>query len=132
MSFHCQRKFDNKHPVCLSCIEQGINECIDSRAPKKNKYKARKTCVDGFKFDSEKEAKYYCELKIRVKAGEVLRFHRQPIFDLPGGITYRPDFLVIYPNGGLEYIDCKGYRTKDFIRNKKQVKEIYGVDIIEA
>jgi len=37
--------------------------------PKKHKYNARKTVVDGITFDSKREAEYYCELKLRVRAG---------------------------------------------------------------
>ena len=35
------------------------------------KYNARKTVVDGIKFDSKKEAARYSELKLMEKAGEI-------------------------------------------------------------
>jgi len=36
-----------------------------------NKYKNSKTIVDGHKFDSQKEARYYGTLKMRKLAGEI-------------------------------------------------------------
>ena len=32
---------------------------------RKSKYKANKVSIDGHTFDSQKEADYYCELKLR-------------------------------------------------------------------
>jgi len=87
--------------------------------------------VDGWLFDSLKEARYYCELKIRVKAGEVLFFLRQVPFHLPGHEIYRLDFLEIWTNGEIRFIDVKGYRTKDYRRKKKGVEREYGVEIEE-
>lgn len=106
------------------------------RARRPNKYNAKKTYVDGICFDSKKEAKYYQELKVREIIGEVSHFHRQVVFDLPGGTKYRCDFMVILASGDIEYIDVKGAtHTKayrDFVRNKKQVEALYPVIIIEV
>jgi hypothetical protein len=71
-------------------------------------------------------------LKIKRDMGEVMHFHRQVIFDLPGGTTYRCDFQVFYDDGTCRYFDVKGRRTKSYIRNKKQVEALYGVEITEA
>ena len=99
-------------------------------APQPGKYRNTITVVDGIKFHSKKEATRYGELKLLQAAGEITRFHRQVIFDL-AGVTYKCDFMVIYPDGRIEYLDVKGVRTAMFIAKKKQVKEIYGVEIVE-
>ena len=99
-------------------------------ASQPGKYRNKITVVDGIKFHSTKEATRYSELKLLQAAGEVTRFHRQVIFDL-AGVTYRCDFMVIYPDGRIDYEDSKGARTAMFIAKKKQVREIYGVEIIE-
>ena len=36
-----------------------------------NKYNAVKTTIDGIKFDSKKEAKYYLYLKDKLEKGEI-------------------------------------------------------------
>jgi hypothetical protein len=86
---------------------------------------------DGLKFRSKKEAEYYDQLKMLQKAGEIIFFLRQPRFDLPGGVTYSADFVVYKTNGEVEFIDTKGHRTKDYIRNKKMVEALYPVKIVE-
>ena len=100
--------------------------------PKRNKYNAQKTYVDGICFDSKKEADYYRRLKVLRDMGEVLYFLRQVPFDLPGNTKYRVDFMVVYQHDRVRYIDVKGRRTKAFIRNKKQVEALYPVTIEEA
>ena len=90
--------------------------------------------VDGIVFDSLKEAQFYRELKIRRdnRDGDVLFFHRQVIFDLPGGTIAKIDFQVFYCDGTIEYIDVKGRRTKSYIRNKKQIEALYPISIREV
>lgn len=102
--------------------------------PKRNKYGAVKTKVDGITFDSKKEAEYYEMLKLAVQHPEgPLYFLRQVPFDFPGNTKYRCDFMVVYPDGKIQYIDVKskGTRTKAFVRNKKQVEALYPVIIEE-
>ncbi len=108
------------------------NKHFQANSPKKNKYGAKKTVVDGYRFDSIKEAKYYSQLKIRALAGgDVLFFLRQVPFHLPGNVIYRCDFQVFYKDGRIAFIDVKGHITKAFIRDKKQVEALYPV-IIET
>ena len=97
------------------------------RPPKKSKYHSSRTEIDGIKFDSKREAQYYAELKIRQRAGEIVKFELQPEFILQPGYTrngkkirpiiYRADFKVFYPDGREEIVDTKGYRTREY-RNK--------------
>jgi hypothetical protein len=95
------------------------------------KYGAKKTQVDGITFASQKEARRYVELRMLKTEGDIIFFHRQPIFDLPGGTTYRPDFLIFWHDGRVTYEDVKGHRTKEYIRAVKQVEALYPVEIIE-
>ena len=95
----------------------------------KHKFHAKQAIRNGIKFQSKKEAKYYDELLLRQKAGEVLFFLRQIPFDLPGGIKYRADFMEFWSNGEIKIIDVKGFQTKDFIRNKKMIEALYPIEI---
>ena len=47
---------------------------------KKSKYRSYKISIDGHRFDSQKEADYYCELKLKLKANEIKGFCLQPTF----------------------------------------------------
>lgn len=98
----------------------------------KHKFNARPTIKDNIHFKSQKEARYFDILKTAQAGGYVLFFLRQPMFDLPGGVTYKADFLVFYADGTAKVIDVKGKRTKDYIRNKKQVEALYPVQIEEV
>ena len=51
-----------------------------------NKYKNKKTIIDGFKFDSEMESHYYLYLKQLKEMGEVVAFELQPTFLLQEGL----------------------------------------------
>ncbi|MTI62256.1 MAG: DUF1064 domain-containing protein [Firmicutes bacterium] len=76
------------------------------------KFKNKKPIVDGITFDSQKEANYYCELKIQKRAGKIRNFELQPEFLLQEGfrdknghkhqsIKYRADFKVIHNDGTI-------------------------------
>jgi hypothetical protein len=96
-----------------------------------NKYSAKKVVVDGITFDSKAEAEFYGQLKLRKYAKDIRFFLRQVPFDLPGGIKYRADFMIKNNDGSIEFIDVKGIRTPTYIIKKKQVEQIYGIEIME-
>ena len=96
---------------------------------KAHKYHAKRTTIDGINFDSQKEANYYCELKLRQKAGEILFFLRQIPFDLPGNIRYFVDFQEFRSDKTIHFIDVKGVLTKEFIMKKKMVESLYPIEI---
>lgn len=94
-----------------------------------NKFRAKKTTVDGITFDSKKEADYYCELCMRRCAGEVVDFDLQVPFELQPSfkwqgktiraIKYVADFVVQNRDGSEEVIDVKGVRTETYKVKKK-------------
>jgi len=119
----------------------GIEGQIEVGKERKNKYNNRKPVVDGITFDSQKEADYYCKLKLLKKAGEIEEFELQPEFELlppeedrvtGRGIYYRADFRVKYPDGREEIIDTKGYKTPVYKLKKKLLLAKYpGINFIE-
>ncbi|EEI83531.1 DUF1064 domain-containing protein [Anaerococcus tetradius] len=54
-----------------------------------NKYKNKKTIVDGIPFDSLKEARRYQELKLLVRGGVIKDLELQPVFELVPSQIYR-------------------------------------------
>lgn len=124
-----------------------------------HKYKAKKTvackkcgadmnnnpckCNMGFiTFASKKEAKYFQELLLRKKAGEVKDIELQPRYLLQEGFNkngqrYRPihyvaDFLITYSNGKIEVVDCKGKKTQVYGLKKKLFEYRYNESIREV
>lgn len=99
---------------------------------KRSKYGANRTSVDGHKFDSQKEANYYCELKIRLQAKDIRGFCLQPIFILAPGLKYKADFIIFNNDGSTEIIDTKGFKAKEYIAKKKVFEDKYRLKIKEV
>ena len=101
------------------------------KTAKKPKYNNKRVKVDGILFDSQKEADFYGELKLSLRAGIIKGFCRQPEFGLLEGfgyrrpITYRADFIVFNLDGTVEIIDTKGMETEIFKIKLKQFKDKY-------
>ena len=125
------------------------------------KYRNRKTVVDGITFDSAKEAKRYQELKMLQKAGvihglkmqvpyEIIPEQREPSKEVyskgakkgqpkPGKIMerkveYIADF--VYTEDGQTVVeDVKGYRDggsyKVFVLKRKLMLQVYGIQVKE-
>ena len=95
-----------------------------------NKYHAKKTEVDGIRFDSLKEASRYHELKLLQRAGIIYDLKLQPEFELipafrKNGKTYRrtvyrADFSYFDKVNDTKVIeDVKGVRTAVYKLKKK-------------
>lgn len=97
-----------------------------------HKYAAVATEVDGMRFDSKKEARYYATLKLRRAAGEVVQFLRQVPFHLPGGVRYVCDFLEFHADGTVHFVDTKGVETADFKAKRRMVETLYAPIRIEV
>ncbi|MEK5469322.1 DUF1064 domain-containing protein [Paenibacillus sp. FSL R7-0210] len=97
----------------------------------RSKYGAKKTQVDGIRFDSKAEAQRYRELMLLKHAGEVTDIVLQPSYVLMPGfkheatgervqaIRYKADFLVTYADGHQEIEDVKGVKTEVYRIKKK-------------
>ena len=110
-------------------------------APQKSKFSSVKTIIDGHAFDSKKEAKYYSELKIREKAGEIKELKLQPRFLLQNGFSYNGKrYRKIEYIADFEYfdvtennrvvVDVKGYKTDVYQIKKKLFLNEYGDDVL--
>lgn len=95
-----------------------------------NKFRARRTVVDGHAFPSKREAEYYLLYKSMLQRGEIKDLQLQPRFDLiPSYVNwegkkrrpmhYTADFLLTYPDGRKVVVEVKGYRTRDYQLRRK-------------
>jgi hypothetical protein len=95
-----------------------------------HKYKAKRTEVDGIKFDSKSEAKRYQELKLLERGGAIQNLSLQPRFILQEGFlnvdTLQKERAIVYV-GDFSYTennetiveDCKGFKTSDYKIKRK-------------
>lgn len=102
-----------------------------------NKYKAQKHSIDGYLFDSKKEAQRYSELKLLEKAGQITALKVHPVYKLSIGqkhiCNYESDFEYYDSACGDGVIeDCKGYKTPVYRLKKKLMRVIFGVEIKET
>lgn len=95
----------------------------------KHKFKAIRCESDSIKFGSKLERAYYHRLKRLQESGEVLFFLRQTAFHLSGNTKYVVDFSVFYADGTVSFVDVKGMSTPMFILKKKQVEDLYPIDL---
>ena len=101
-----------------------------------HKYHAVPTVVDGYRFPSQREARYYQNLKLLEKAGAIQDIELQPVFSLvvngqPIGV-YRADFRYVdCETGEVVTVDVKGFRTKEYRLKKRLVEALYPVQIVE-
>lgn len=112
-------------------VQKHVPNAIMS-APKRNKYGARKTVLDGMIFDSQAEARRYSELKLLEKAGEIKDLRRQVAFScVVNGkevCKYLADFT--YTQDGRSVAeDVKGVETALFRLKSKLVDACLGVKI---
>jgi hypothetical protein len=106
-----------------------------TKPKKKSKYNNVRTEVDGIKFPSKKQAAYYQKLKLARETGELGYFLMEVPFKLPGGVTYRADFIEFWKHGdGYKVVvtDVKGMLTSVYKLKKKQVEALYGIKINEV
>lgn len=102
---------------------------------KRSKYNNRKVELDGYVFDSQLEADYYIQLKLREKAEDILFFRiqpeylLQPEFEKDGKkhreIRYVADFEIHHTDGTIEVVDVKGLKTEVFRIKEKMFHKIY-------
>lgn len=89
----------------------------------KSKYRARQKEYKGIIYDSTLEARYAAELDYRLKANEIKEWERQVKFPLVVNniliCTYIIDFVITKNDGTKEYIEIKGFETKDWKIKKK-------------
>jgi len=110
---------------------------------KKSKYSNTKT--NGY--DSKKESKRAVVLKVLSKKGQISELQEQVSFVLAPAqyvtnikgkevcarreLKYIADF-VYFENGIKVIEDCKGFRTKEYIKKKNLMKRILEIEIKET
>ena len=121
-----------------------IGSKADKAAGRQNKYRNRKTCLDGHDFDSEHESDRYAELKLLERSGDITDLKLQPVFVLipnirdgsgkivQSAVTYKADFSYFDLRTGRKVVeDAKGVKTQVYALKKKMMRYFYGIEIVE-
>jgi hypothetical protein len=111
----------------LSLKRRGLTPSL-YRSPR-HKFKAKPSEEDGIRFASKKERAYYQGLKLRQKSGEVLFFTRQTGLDLPGKVRHFLDFVEYWTDGTVHFVEIKGFDTPLGKLKRKQVMDIYPINV---
>lgn len=106
------------------------------------KYHNRKVTRDGETFDSAKEYRRFCELRLLERAGAVTDLRRQVKFELipaqridgkvvERACSYVADF--VYQENGQQVVeDAKGMRTQEYRLKRKLMLWVHGIRIRET
>ena len=104
-----------------------------------NKYRNRKTEIDGIVFDSKREAQRYAELQILQRAGKIRDLSMQVEFELipkqdgERACKYKADFVYhMADTGKIVVEDVKGKRTREYIIKRKLMLWRHGIQIVEV
>lgn len=104
-----------------------------------NKYRNKRTEIDGIAFPSKKEARRYAELKILLKAKKILHLELQPEYEFPikydsgRHIKYRADFRYIDCESAKVIIeDVKGMKTPVYKIKKAMMRYFHGIEVNET
>lgn len=126
----------------------------------KNKYYSKKVTIDGITFDSKREAKRWCELRLLERAGAITNLKRQVPFELipaqyhtfarygkrgqrikdgkrciEKSVVYNADFVYIDTESGMQIVEdtkSEPTRTKDYIIKRKLMLYVHGIIIKEV
>jgi len=100
---------------------------------KPNKYRNKATEVDGLRFDSRLEARWWLVLRDRERCGEISELRRQVPYDLVVNgfkvCRYVADFTYLDKTGTPHTLDAKGILTRDFVVKAKLFRALMGREI---
>lgn len=111
--------------------------------PRKNKFGNVARCVDGIRFDSQREALRYLVIKLMLRAGEISDLAMQEEFVIAPECVYkgtkqrarkyRADFsYTVVATGARVVEDCKGHRTAEYLLKRHLMVTVHGIEVKET
>lgn len=105
------------------------------------KYRNRRVRNEDGAFDSEREYRRWCDLKLLAKAGQIVDLTRRVEFELApacviGGrrrraMKYVADFSYL-ERGEKVVEDSKGYRNRVYLLKRHLMMTVHGIEIFET
>ena len=129
---------------CMALIDAVRCPCDNFKAA--HKYGAKRTVVDGIRFDSKREARRWQELRLLESTGKIADLERQPAYyfavsrdrdgarvEVPKRFQYRADFLYRdLETGRVVVEDAKGARTPMYRLKKTLIEAQHEIEIVEV
>lgn len=109
-----------------------------------SKYNNKKTLVDGFWFDSKKEANRYVELKMLQAAKLIRNLMMQQVFELSPSVViqgrkrpplrYKADFTYFDDRQQGQFVveDTKGFKTEGYKIKRHLMKAVHDIEVLET
>lgn len=108
---------------------------------RRHKYGAKKTEIDGVRFDSRAEARRWQALQMLERAGEISNLERQVVYELAPKIKYdgaaraTPALRMVadfrYRAGDRVVVeDCKGVLTEGARIKRHLMKAVHGITVV--
>ena len=123
------------HEIDAATYRDRYGQTANDLVPKPRKYRNEPTEVDGYKFDSQAEARRYRDLTRLRDSGEISQLVLQPRYPIViNGIKvcdYIADFSYI-GSAGVVVEDVKGIKTAVYRLKKKLMRAVHGIDITEV
>lgn len=117
-----------------ACAGRNENLFLNPKA-KRQKYNSLIVKFDGHTFRSMKELKFYGQLRMRLRVGEIEDLRLQVPYELnPGGafsMKYIADFVYV-ENGVENVVDVKGFRNQVYLKKKALMLKVWGIEIKEV
>lgn len=120
----------------LAYAQRREKSAVDQR----QKYANQHIEIDGIKFDSKAEARYWRLLQTRLKAGEISNLQRQVVYVLAPGVEIggrnRPPLRYVadftWEEGGKTVTaDVKGAVPEAYRIKRHLMKAVHNIDILE-
>lgn len=106
------------------------------------KYRNRRVRTEEGAFDSEREYRRWCDLKLLAKAMQIAALTRRVEFELApacviGGrrrraMKYVADFSYYIEGGKRVVEDSKGYRNRVYLLKRHLMMTVHGIEILET
>ena len=125
--------YAKRHPQRSTVPLRGSGDVSDEK-PTQSKYRNKRTEQNGHVYASKAEAARAAGLALMLRANEIRGYFEQVPFNLPGGVKYVADFVVL-DNGGTWHVeDVKSPATEKnavYRLKRKQMRECLGIEIVE-
>jgi hypothetical protein len=104
--------------------------------PKRNKFNAKKTEIDGQTFDSQLEARFYTKYLAPLALQEEWEVKRQVKFNLEVNgskvCEYIADYLITKKDGLQQVFECKGMMLNDALIKLRLFEAIFKIPVFVA
>ncbi len=103
---------------------------------KSSKYRNKRVQDEnGVRFDSMKELSRWNTLKLLERSGAISDLKRQVSFELNEGGSFPYKYVADFAYwAGDQFIvdDCKGFKTREYLKKRKLMLKIHGITILET